>query len=62
MIKPLLFSLGLSLLAANTVAVAATVPAHTLQTTPVSLATVAKYATVVATIDEDRAMAELLKG
>lgn len=62
MIKPLLFGLGLSLLAANTVAVAATTPAHTLRTTPVSLTAVAKHATVVATIDEDRAMAELLKG
>jgi hypothetical protein len=62
MIKPLLFGLGLSLLAANTFAVTATVPAPALQTTPVSLAAVAKDAMLVATIDEDRAMAELLKG
>jgi hypothetical protein len=62
MIKPLLFGLGLSLLAANTFAVDAAVPAHSLQTTPLSLAAVANDAMLVATINEDRAMAELLKG
>jgi hypothetical protein len=62
MIKPLLFGLGLLLLDANTFAVAATVPADTLQTMPVSFAAAAKDAVLVATIDEDRAMAELLKG
>jgi hypothetical protein len=62
MIKPVLFGLGLSLLAANTFAVAGTVPAHSLQTLPVSFAAAATDAVLVATIDEDRAMAELLKG
>ena len=62
MIKPLLFTLGLALLAGNAFAVTAQAPACTVQSTPTALNATARDAMTLATIDEDRAMAELLKG
>lgn len=62
MIKPMLFTLGLALLAGNAFAVTADLPAKSAQTTPVALNVIARDALILATIDEDRAMAELLKG
>jgi Cu/Ag efflux protein CusF len=62
MIKPLLFTFAVALLAGNAFVTTAAAPGDTIQTTPSSFEAAAHKATTVATIDEDRAMAELLKG
>ena len=62
MIKPLLFTLGLALLGANAFAATSAVPANTVQPQSATLTAMSKHATVVSNIDEDRVMAERLKG
>jgi hypothetical protein len=62
MIKPLFFTLGLALLGANAFAATPAAPANTAQPQSATLTAMSKHATVVSNIDEDRVMAERLKG
>lgn len=63
MIKPLLFTLGLALLGANAVAATPVAPVNdTAQPHATTLTAISKHAMVVSNIDEDRVMAERLKG
>jgi hypothetical protein len=62
MIKPMLFTLGLALLGANAFAATSAAPANTVQPQSATLTAMSKHATVVSNIDEDRVMAERLKG
>jgi len=62
MIKPLLFTLGLALLGANAFAATPPTPANAVQPQSATLVAIGKHATVVSNIDEDRVMAERLKG
>lgn len=62
MIKPLLLTFGLALLAANAAASTSVAPGAATQPQPAMLTSLANDAATVATIDEDRVMAELLMG
>jgi hypothetical protein len=62
MIKPLLVTLGLTLLGANAVASTVAAPADTAKAQPAAGAAPARQSNIVASIDEDRIMAERSKG
>jgi hypothetical protein len=62
MIKPLLFTFGLALLGANALAAAPGAPANAIQTQAATLTAIDTHAILVSNIDEDRVMAERLKG
>jgi hypothetical protein len=62
MIKPLLFTLGLALLGTDALAAIHVTPAQAAQPRSAAFSAAAMHATTVATIDEDRVMAERLMG
>ncbi|MGI4838178.1 MAG: hypothetical protein ACRYF9_11220 [Janthinobacterium lividum] len=62
MIKSLLFTFGLALLGANALAAAPSAPANAIQAQAANLTAIDKHGILVSNIDEDRVMAERLKG